>query len=84
MKYTPSTSIHESFVPKISELVIYTNFETHVKNQEEDNIIVTQMSKNKALESLLVKLYIYLVDDTTKIIVVAYSCLHGGLWKEVV
>jgi hypothetical protein len=84
MKYTPSTSIHESFVPKISELVMYTNFETHVKNQEEDNIIVTQMSKNKALESLLVKLYIYLVDDTTKIIEVAYSSLHGGLWKEVV
>jgi hypothetical protein len=85
MKNTLSTSSHESILPEIHEPVIQADVETHVKNPEKDNNIVTQKSKRRrVVKSFGDDYLIYLVDDTPKTIEEAYSSLDADLWKEAV
>ena len=84
MKNTPGTSSHESILlPETHEPVIQTDVETHEKNLEEDNNIVTQKCKRRRTAKSFGEDYIiYLVDDTPTTIAEAYSSLNADLWKE--
>ena len=86
MKNTPNTSSHESILlTKLHEPIEHADFDTHVKNHEEDNNIVTQKSKRwRTAKSFGEDYIIYLMDDTPKTIEEAYSSLNADLWKEAV
>ena len=86
MKNTPSTSSHESvLLPELREPIEHADVETHVKNYEEDNNIVTQKSKRRRVAKSFGEDYIiYLVDDTPTTIAEAYSSLDADLWKKAV
>ena len=68
MKNTPSTSSHDSIIlPQLREPIEHADVETHVKNHEEDNNIVTQKSKRQMIAKSFDEDYItYLMDDTPK------------------
>ena len=77
IKNTPSTSSHESvLLPELREPIENADVETHVKNHEDDNNIVTQKSKrHMTVKSFGEDYIIYLVDDTPKTIEEAYLSL---------
>jgi hypothetical protein len=86
MKNTPSTSSHDSItLPQLHEPIEHADVETHVKNYEEDNNIVTRKSKRRRTTKFFGEDYIiYFMDDTPKTIEKAYLSLDADLWKEAV
>ena len=86
MKNTPSTSSHDSIIlPRLREPIEHADVETHVKNYEEDNNILTQKSKRwRTAKSFGEDYIIYLMDDTSKTIEETYSSLDANLWKKAV
>jgi hypothetical protein len=59
--------------------VIHANFETHVENLEEDNIIINRKSKRQTTTMPFGEGYIYLIDDIPKTIEETYSSLDVDL-----
>jgi hypothetical protein len=69
----------------LHEPIEHVDVETHVRNHEEDNNIVTQKGKKRRTAKSFGEDYIiYLVDDTSKTIEVTYSSLDADLWNEAV
>jgi hypothetical protein len=89
MKTAPSTTGHESVIPREHEHEMFTPIqqieEPHEQNPKEDDIVVTRKSKRQRVAKSFGNDYIvYLVDDTPTTIEQAYSSPDVDLWKEAV
>jgi hypothetical protein len=87
IKIAPSTTSHESVIPREHENFIPIEHieEPLTQNPEEDNIVVTRKSKRQRVAKSFGDDYIvYLVDDTPTTIEHVYSSPDADLWKEAV
>jgi hypothetical protein len=85
MKNIPSTCSPDSVIPHEHIIPIEQIEEPHAHNSEDDDNVVTRMSKRqRTAKSFGDEFIVYLMDDTPRTIKEAFASIDTNLWKKAI